>query len=370
MILFLFLNYNYIQAQQSVIDGFNNSMQFASTLCHDTEFQESIRVSSFINTETLNITDKLRFTKRKYLNKHYSYINSRGFASNETSFVGHENMFDKWFIHPIKIETDELGIKTYLDPKSSLVKTDKYGITTDTRLGYTYSYKAHSKKWNLYYEIHNKLVNTIGYLYKYVFAPPNTETIKTLKDQKYTITSSKNITTAQNVSEKIIWDTELKMYAIQYYNNGKVVKTVKNYYTYYSEFNEYLLSKVESITPEVFSNGDCYELVNETFYNNYSSNCTTNIKNRSIEKQILSDTDEQLLLTPNPALDEINITIPKSEFDAILKISDLNGNILLSRKIKAKDRSCKTDISNFPAGMYIVSINQENNQISSKLVKQ
>jgi len=72
---------------------------------------------------------------------------------------------------------------------------------------------------------------------------------------------------------------------------------------------------------------------------------------------------------PNPASDFANLSF-ESTGNAIVKIIDMNGRIILEKNISASSGkvSEKIDLSNCSKGVYVVSVQNENKLSSRKIV--
>ena len=72
-------------------------------------------------------------------------------------------------------------------------------------------------------------------------------------------------------------------------------------------------------------------------------------------------------LYPNPAQDEIMISIDGSLIGVSLSISDINGRNILSRQLNSADN--KMSVSELANGIYLLTISQNGQQaVSRKLV--
>ncbi len=75
---------------------------------------------------------------------------------------------------------------------------------------------------------------------------------------------------------------------------------------------------------------------------------------------------------PTPSIDNINIDFVQLN-DAVEYVAFYNylGNMLLNKEVQNHSLPLKFDISNFPSGVYFLSIKFENgNQITKKVVKE
>ena len=80
----------------------------------------------------------------------------------------------------------------------------------------------------------------------------------------------------------------------------------------------------------------------------------------STEKSFL---DTEVLVTPNPSSNYIEIILPKNKIIDDVKILDLSGRVIAQSKNKI------IDVSYFPTGIYLLHINSEGATFQSKFVK-
>ena len=73
---------------------------------------------------------------------------------------------------------------------------------------------------------------------------------------------------------------------------------------------------------------------------------------------------------PNPAKNNVTITLPASAKSSVITVYDINGKIVLRKSLNSNSASEQINISGFAAGMYRVVWQQENKQYAWKLVKQ
>jgi hypothetical protein len=74
-----------------------------------------------------------------------------------------------------------------------------------------------------------------------------------------------------------------------------------------------------------------------------------------------------LFIYPNPATNEIHISLPNKEVAKSIKIYDVNGRILLNRAVNAEQSSL--NISSLPKGNYWIEVGTTNQIFKSKLSK-
>jgi uncharacterized repeat protein (TIGR02543 family) len=74
-----------------------------------------------------------------------------------------------------------------------------------------------------------------------------------------------------------------------------------------------------------------------------------------------------LKIYPNPTTDNITIILPEDMDEAVVKLYDMQGRLLIIKRISHQDF---ISVSHFPSGLYIYNIKMEENEIKGKIVKQ
>ena len=93
---------------------------------------------------------------------------------------------------------------------------------------------------------------------------------------------------------------------------------------------------------------------------NESGGSTSIMENRTKENH--------LLVFPNPATDKITLLYPALIKNSIITIMNINGEKAMERQLYEKET--QFDISNLPAGVYLVQLHNENSTIMQKMVKE
>jgi hypothetical protein len=92
-----------------------------------------------------------------------------------------------------------------------------------------------------------------------------------------------------------------------------------------------------------------------------------NIQFSSPENEIISvqvETDPELLVYPNPATDNLNITIPPN-FSGNIIICDIVGREILRSPVQTSNiNSAKIDISSLNTGIYLINLKGRNTSVS------
>lgn len=78
----------------------------------------------------------------------------------------------------------------------------------------------------------------------------------------------------------------------------------------------------------------------------------------------------KMQIIPNPAKEEVKISFDKLEGKAILKLSNIAGQVIFSSEIEATVGSVIIPLHNLSAGIYIVELQSSNAKFSEKLIKE
>jgi len=73
---------------------------------------------------------------------------------------------------------------------------------------------------------------------------------------------------------------------------------------------------------------------------------------------------------PNPAVNNINVSLPLSAATSVINVFDLNGKKVLEKQISNNTVSQSLDVSRLAAGVYNVTLVQGTQQQTIKLVKE
>jgi hypothetical protein len=370
-VLTLFSNLQILFAQIPIVNN----------LCFDEEYTQNISVVSEIDLNTLTILDKLKFKNKSYLKKNHEYLNSSGNATHDAIFTSQENLFPQWYNYPTTIRSDESGLKSYFTTESEYLpdgwtgglksQTEHGEYIEDHQNGTRYLFQEYSTKAEQVYETWNQSVFIEGFLPKYIFSYPSSLELQDLMYEGFEVKTSENIIQVSNPSIIVVWDIIKKIIVKQYIESNTIIKTTKTYYEYNDDFETYLIHKVIKTTPGEFENGDCFETISTTTFTNFSEECDdSNIAFRKKETNKTLYEKNLLEIYPNPAIDQLNVSIPDSEFTSTLQISKVSGDIISLRKIEAGVNSSTINISSFSPGIYIIQCQQGNNKYYSKFVKQ
>lgn len=73
-----------------------------------------------------------------------------------------------------------------------------------------------------------------------------------------------------------------------------------------------------------------------------------------------------ILIYPNPANTQIHIEVPESRYEMFLKLSDISGKTIVSKKISSDNFDL--DVSDIPSGIYLLTISNSNTEAVSKII--
>ncbi len=79
---------------------------------------------------------------------------------------------------------------------------------------------------------------------------------------------------------------------------------------------------------------------------------------------------QKIKIFPNPAKNVVNILNLKNSPKATIKISDLSGNVLINHQWAIRKNALSIPIPNLNAGIYLIRIESENQQVQKKFLKQ
>lgn len=86
------------------------------------------------------------------------------------------------------------------------------------------------------------------------------------------------------------------------------------------------------------------------------------ISNNSVSKQ-------KIKVFPNPATNVVNILGLRNSSKAAIVISDISGNIELQHQWAIRNNAISIPVPNLNAGIYVISIESEEQQIQTKFYK-
>ena len=88
-----------------------------------------------------------------------------------------------------------------------------------------------------------------------------------------------------------------------------------------------------------------------------------------LENNVVYAENQVLRLYPNPAGDFVNLIVPQNfTTNAVLRISNLYGSVVKSREVT--ESVINVNLSDFPPGLYMVSISNGTSRVHAKMIKQ
>jgi len=350
-------------------------------LCFEENFKERIKVTTQLDVTTLTLLEKLKF-KVKTLNKRQrEYIKSTGYPVRETTIRNWSKFFPKWYTVADKFKVDETGTYSYFITNNRLIpggwvgSTDyipqigTYGIS-ETQRGQRFYHVPFSSMAFEGFTKHTETVEKVGLLYRYRWSYPSLQVRTELMRQGYTVTVNTQYIRIQSREVVITYYTDKAIVVTEYYENQKMVSKVTDHFTYYNDIEQYLISKTIEIDYETFENGDCYEVVKETEYEEFAFDCDEEKEEEGVtqtrSKEIVSDFN----IFPNPASHMLNIVLPQFEGISHIQVISATGQEINDMYINSYQSEAQIDIYNLPTGIYFINLIQNDKTFSKKFVKQ
>lgn len=379
MILLLALFTNMLWAQSSL------DIEHIDNLCHDETYQEWITLSDGADPNSLTMAEKIMFKNKKLVKAHHEYFNAAAFATHDVHLKSYENMFPKWYTPASTVRSDETGVRSFFANANKYLTDGWVGGVRQNRhesmgryeidllTGAKYLHNEHSEVGMRYYRGWHETVSSQGFLPRYTFSYPTAAQLSEVYSLGYEVERIANLIKVRSDSFLYVWDTEAKIFVEQELDGTTVLETKKTYYSYNEELQMDLIHLEKTITPKVFSNGDCYDLHQSKIYSNYSTDCIQEevVFNNSESDEVLEQPEQfnqKLNIYPNPTTDQVSIQIPNSADNSVLKVLNLAGSIMLERKVSSKQMNI--NLKDWPKGIYLISVQQGNEVYNAKLVKQ
>ncbi len=214
------------------------------------------------------------------------------------------------------------------------------------------------------YNLHKQSIEIFGYISKFRYFYPTAQILTKFTQQGFTVIQNTNIIQVSNSEVRITWRLSEKTIIRENLINSTVVKTIITKYKYFESVGQDLKYKETEIIPDILENGDCIEIVAETTFDGYNTNCTNEVAFRTSDNTVKND---DLRVIPNPASDIINIVVPKANDVSKISIISVSGQLMYSGNI---DSPNQIDVSLYPSGLYIIHALQGTNNYISKFFKQ
>lgn len=353
-----------------------NTFPFFDNLCYSESYVEKIKISTQINTTTLTLQDKLRFTEKTFVKDHHEYIKTGSYPVHDIKYRNWTKIFPKWYKVADLIRIDESGTRSYFITNNQYIPGGWSGHTyTTTQHGYygtgerkgeeRFYHQDHSDQSLTAYNLQRQSIEIFGYISKFRYFYPSAQILTKFTQQGFTVIQNTNLIRVSNSEVRITWRLSEKIIIREHFVNNTMVKTIITKYKYFESIGQDLKYKETEITPDVLENGDCIEIVAETTFDDYNTNCSNEFEISPREKNVnLSE----LKIVPNPAFDIISLNIP--QVDGVSDISILSTTGQLMHSSVSQNSPSLIDISFYPTGMYLVNVIQGSKSYTSKFVKQ
>ncbi|HMT53388.1 MAG TPA: T9SS type A sorting domain-containing protein [Saprospiraceae bacterium] len=349
-------------------------------LCFDQTYKEVIKVNKHLNVNTLTTLDKLTFKEKTYSQRHHRFLSTSSYPVHEIKYRSWYNIFPKWYTVANVIKTDETGTRSYFMTKNKYLRNDWYlDLDPNTYHGYYgideisgsnyYYMMPHTQVSLTSYTQEKEIIEKVGYLTFYRYSYPTTAVLQEFVRQGFVVSQNTRYIIVTHQDIRITWDLEEKIITRELLVNNTVTKTTISTYKYFEKFGQYLLYIETDVTPEIFENGDCYDIVATTKFENYDDQC---LEDKSfVDVRTKSEFVSTLEVMPNPAQDFINIKIPYSEnHTSSIEILDQMGRVITGTDIAQNISAIKMDINTLHPGIYFVKFKQGGHYYNSKFVKQ
>jgi len=366
------------------INGQNtdSTFPFVENLCFSEQYKEYIKVSKDVYFDELQIHEKLMFKEKKYHKKIKHYFNAGGYTEIREELVHSENICPQWFPEPEIVTHNEQGTT------STFVKYNKYvsggwmganqttsynGIfIPDTRGGTMGSHLEYHTTESLYhYESNHEVYRSKGFLTTSRYTYPSRKMLKDFEENGFHVIIHQTYITIYNHEIKITWYLEEKMVKTEFFSYGITEQTIYTYYKYFENMGHYLKTLERTVTPGQFITGECYDIVSELTFADYSENChyIQDIDMRQSEKSA-KESSPAFSLYPNPASHSITLS-SKTPFDnAEIVIKDMLGNIVLgTTALGTNSKMIEVPVAHLTAGTYSMTITCNQEKTTLKFIK-
>ena len=377
MINLLIINSKETKAQQ-VIGDEQISYNFVDQICYKTIRKEQLRVYTELDVTTLTNMEKMRFQTKKLIQEHKEYFNEIGYYTHKIVYDTSINYFPKWYKVPRVAIFDSTGITNYYEGGSEYYNggwpgggrdSSYYGnYYTNIRTGEKTYVERYSENARLAYLEKNETVNNFGLLYGKVFNVPTNSNLNYYSSLGYTVEITATTITVYNSDIKVIWDLVTKSIIKIWYEDDIVVNKIIVKYTYNELLDVDIKTEIVEITPAEFDNGDCYEDVVITDFKGYTL-CGNQLTLRDLHKNKAKQANE-LIISPNPVLDFVNIEFPEITEFGYLDLVTLTGKVIIRKELVKGQSYYKLDMSNMVSGAYIVKVKNSQKTFIKKFVKQ
>ena len=353
-----------------------STFPYVDKLCYTESFVEKIKVSTQINTSTLTLQDKLRFTEKTFVKEHHEYLKPGNIPVHDIKYKQWTKIFPKWYKVADIIRIDETGTRSYFISDNQYLPGGWSGHTyTTTQHGFygngerqgeeRFYHQDHTAQSLDAYNLHKRSIEIFGYLSKFVYFYPSAQILDMFTQQGFSVIQNTNFVQVSNSEVRVTWLPAEKTMIREDLENSTVVKTIITKYKYFETVGQDLKFKETEITPDVLENGDCIEVVAETTFDKYDTNCTnaTTLRSSKKETQI-----QELKVVPNPVTDLMLILIPEEDLESTISIISTTGQLMF--RGKSLGSTSQIDVSGYPVGLYLVNVIQGTKSYTTKFIKQ
>lgn len=347
-------------------------------ISHTEDRTTTIRITDDADLDALQVFEKLKFLKKKLSIAKSIYFNAQGNFNTTSKFISHKNVFPGWYIPPTENTSTENGILTYYDTDNpyltggwpgggnNLDRSIEYGMDQNTRR--RYGFRRYDQKLMQEYDIRNLQVQQSGLLTFYSFNPPDKQELEEFERLGYRIYTDKDIITVENTDLLLTWNLNQYTVTQTKYEAGSIIKTITSSYLYNQFFMDHLIANQQIVNYLLFTTGDCYEEVVNTYYHDYNNDCeySNNTMPRSADK---TDSNFTLSIYPNPTDRYITIGLPPYNNRSTLEIRDLSGKLIMSKSTLENETTLTVDLSKYPSGVFLIRLIQGDTILSKKFVK-
>lgn len=187
-----------------------------------------------------------------------------------------------------------------------------------------------------------------------------------LSKRGYMITTENEVITAQNETDKIIYDEANLIYYREFYNQGIRYTRFMKYY----RFDKYILPRFIKLTEsDNLFNGDCVERVTEIQYPENTVNLCISEPGNMLPRSVADGTGGQPVFYPNPVVNEFTINNPYQSLDMDVLVYDTFGKVVLKESFIKSNELITMNAEKLNPGLYIVQLVSGNDSVSFKLIK-
>lgn len=359
-----------------------SSIPYEENLCYMKDYASQIKVSKIFSPNQLTFAEKLKFKTKSSKTKVSKKLSSNDYSKIEEQ-LQNTNIVPAYVDLPYKKITNKDATTSYYTidySKSSqgwiggyFAKNPKESqtnalYTEDIRNGIGYRYVARSAEDRIWQSKYQKY-QTSGLLTKYVWVSPKNDIVNKYRSQGYNIVSNneKSLVLA-NTTTTITWDKSSYTQTVHINDkNGALVSKVIKNYSFNDVYGVPLLNTMTMVEYLTFEYGDCYQEITSINYSEYSGNCGELDFRHSLPDE--SNLNDELVIYPNPSSSTITIDVPQIEHGN-MTVRDMLGNTLYMKKLSGEESEVQINISQYPKGMYLLTIEGENQMYQSKFTKQ